>query len=313
MTLNDTERHRTGDELKRNLELSGLTTREVAADMHFTPQRLRSALDVDHACSPVDVWQLRDYLEQAVRDAGRRPAPFTVLTGRSRLEARMWFSLRKAPRHDFVAPQPSALPPTAPPRGLPVFPRPSSKGFTMPDIRTASPSFRALAIAPIILFIPSLVSFAIAEPGVKWPEYTGIFFHLTIMLLISRMDAPDWAKAAGYGWIALDVLTGIMTINDVAHDIAWPVRLGGHVLAGVWIVMSSAYARQRSIRIIGGLTGLWLGTYSFIANIAPEPVLYPTSMLIIVWFTLLAVMYQPNRRQPQTTQPAVNTTVLTAD
>ncbi|MFB7085728.1 DUF2316 family protein [Streptomyces sp. NPDC056296] len=103
MTLNDTERHRTSDELKSNLDLSGLTMAEVAADLHFTPQRLRSTLDTDLACDPVDVWQLRDYLDQAVRDTGGRPAPYTVLTRGSRLKARMWFSLRKAPRHDFAA------------------------------------------------------------------------------------------------------------------------------------------------------------------------------------------------------------------
>jgi hypothetical protein len=180
----------------------------------------------------------------------------------------------------------------------------------MPNIRTASPSFRMLAIAPIILFIPSLVSFVVAEPGVVWPEYTGVFFHLAILLLISRMEAPDWAKAAGYGWIALDVLTGIMSINEVPYDITWPVRLGGHVLAGVWIVMSSVHARPWPIRIVGSLTGLWLGAYSFVANIAPEPVLYPAAMLIIVWFVLLAVMYQPTTRHA--TQPVASTATSTA-
>ncbi|GAA2972881.1 DUF2316 family protein [Streptomyces enissocaesilis] len=104
MTLNDAERRQTSDELQTNFALSGLTTAEVAADLHFTPQRLHSALEADPTCDPVDVWQLRDYLIQAVRDAGHQPAPFTVLTQRSRLKARVWFSLRKAPRHDFAAP-----------------------------------------------------------------------------------------------------------------------------------------------------------------------------------------------------------------
>ncbi|MFB7657873.1 MULTISPECIES: DUF2316 family protein [unclassified Streptomyces] len=61
MTLNDTERHRTHDELGRNLDRAGLSTHEVAADLHFTPQRLRSALSVDPTSDPVDVWQLRYY------------------------------------------------------------------------------------------------------------------------------------------------------------------------------------------------------------------------------------------------------------
>jgi hypothetical protein len=160
---------------------------------------------------------------------------------------------------------------------------------------------RTIALLPIILFIPSLVSFVIAEPDVKWPEYTGVFFHLAILFLVSRMDAPDWAKAAGYGWITLDVLSGIMAINDVAHDITWPVRLGGHVLAGTWILVSSLCARHLAIRIVGVLTGSWLGSYSFIANIVPEPVLYPASLLIIAWFVLLAVLYEPagDRREEQ--------------
>ena len=165
----------------------------------------------------------------------------------------------------------------------------------MIDPRKNYLSFRMLAILPILFFLPSLVSFAISEPGVDWPEYTGVFFHLVILFLISRMDAPSWAKAAGYGWIILDVLTGIMNINGVDYDIHWPVRLGGHVLAGVWIATSSACARNLAVRVVGILTGLWLGGYSFVANIAPEEIPYPAGLLIIVWFALLAIKYQPTR------------------
>ncbi|WP_329124698.1 DUF2316 family protein [Streptomyces sp. NBC_01465] len=102
MSLNATERLRTSEELKTNLRLSGLTPGEAAADLHFTPRRLRDALDA--SSDPADVWQLRDYLEHAARDAGQHPTPYTVLTDRARLLARAWFSLRKAPRHDFTAP-----------------------------------------------------------------------------------------------------------------------------------------------------------------------------------------------------------------
>lgn len=152
--------------------------------------------------------------------------------------------------------------------------------------------FRMIAILPILLFIPSLVSFVISEPGVVWPEYSGVFFHLAILLLISKLDAPTWAKAAGYNWIALDVLTGIMSINGVAHDITWPIRLGGHVFAGVWIAVASACMSRQLIRIIGVVTGIWLGGYSFVADVAPDFVLYPSALLIVVWFALLAAMHE---------------------
>jgi len=165
----------------------------------------------------------------------------------------------------------------------------------MADPRTVRIPTWVLAIAPIVLFVPSLVSFAVSEPGVVWPEYTGVFFHLAILLLIARLDAPDWAKAAGYGWIILDVLTGILSINGVDYDITWPVRLGGHVLAGVWLVTAALYARQRAVQVTGIATGLWLGSYSFIAPNVPEYVLYPASLLIVAWFALLAALNRPGR------------------
>ncbi|WP_371484021.1 DUF2316 family protein [Kitasatospora sp. NBC_00315] len=101
MTLNDTERRRTSRELKADLALSGLTPQEAAADLGFTAQRLLFTLDVSPGADPVDVWQLHDYLVRAAQDAGRSPAPATVLTEPARLLARRWFRLREAPRHDF--------------------------------------------------------------------------------------------------------------------------------------------------------------------------------------------------------------------
>lgn len=103
MSLNAEEQHRTSAELAANLELSGLTARQVATDLGFTLERLADTLDVDGPGDPVDVWQLRDYLVQAVTDAGREPVAFTVLTESSRALARNWFRLRAAPRHDFAA------------------------------------------------------------------------------------------------------------------------------------------------------------------------------------------------------------------
>jgi hypothetical protein len=99
MSLNSEEQRRTSAELRQNLEFSGLSAADAASDLDFTAARLESTLALDYASDPVDVWQLRDYLEQAVRDAGHTPIAFTVLTESSRLSARGWFRLREAPRH----------------------------------------------------------------------------------------------------------------------------------------------------------------------------------------------------------------------
>ncbi|WP_434598939.1 hypothetical protein [Streptomyces sp. A5-4] len=155
-------------------------------------------------------------------------------------------------------------------------------------------SFRTLAVLPSVLFMPSLVTFAVA-PGAVAAEYTGVLFHLAIMFIVARLPAPQWAKAAGFGWLTLDVLSAIMTINEVPHEIAWSVRLGGHVLAGMWFITTSLLARPRSIRVVGVVLGTWLALYSFLGNVLPQEFLFPGGILVPVWFLLLAWKHQPSQ------------------
>lgn len=162
----------------------------------------------------------------------------------------------------------------------------------MLDPRRPYLSLRAVALLPLVLFFPAVVAFFV-NPTVVWGEYLGVFFHLSILFLVSRLDAASWAKAAGYGWVTLDVLAGILMINDIPYDTAWAVRLGGHVLAGVWIVSSSLVAEAWPVRMVGVITGLWLASYSFAGNVLPEPFLRPAGICILVWFALLAFFHRP--------------------
>ena len=102
MSLTEAERKRTSNELRLNLERSGLTRAQASADLGLSTDDFERILSVRGA-DPSDVWLLRDYLEQAVRDAGGQPAPYTVLTESGRAAAAGWFGLRTAPRHDFTA------------------------------------------------------------------------------------------------------------------------------------------------------------------------------------------------------------------
>lgn len=95
MSLNSHQIGQNALELQANLELSGLSSSEVAAALEFTPNQLEEALS--SSGNPVDVWQLRDYLEAAVRSTGREPVPFTILTESARASARGWFDLREPP------------------------------------------------------------------------------------------------------------------------------------------------------------------------------------------------------------------------
>ena len=172
----------------------------------------------------------------------------------------------------------------------------------MLDARRRYASLRWLALLPLVLFFPAVIAFFV-DPDVAWGEYLGVFFHLSILFLVSRLEAAPWAKAAGYGWVTLDVLAGILMINEIAYDTAWAVRLGGHVLAGVWIVSSSLVSRAWPVTAIGVITGLWLGAYSFVGNVLPEEFLRPAGILILVWFALLAVFHRPVEERSAT--PAI--------
>ncbi|MEU3979167.1 hypothetical protein AB0F77_03510 [Streptomyces sp. NPDC026672] len=155
-----------------------------------------------------------------------------------------------------------------------------------------TPRFRTLAVVPIVLFVPTLV-LGLATEGSPAGEAVGVLFHLSILFVVSRMNGPDWAKAAGFCWLALDITTGAMLINDVPYDIAWPVRLGGHILAGVWTVAVSLPCRYAPIRVVGTVSGLWLALYTFFGAVLSNLWLSPQALLTVVWFALLAWRYDP--------------------
>jgi hypothetical protein len=145
---------------------------------------------------------------------------------------------------------------------------------------------RMLAIAAIVFFAPVVVTFAVA-PGIWWADYPGILFHLSLFLLVSKLEAPEWAKMAGCSWLTLDVLTGAMTLNNVPHAIADYVRLGGHIFAGMWIVGVSLRG-SRPVRIVGLVTGSWMSLYTFVSPFVPRTALAPASILVLVWLGLIA-------------------------
>ncbi|WP_227488355.1 DUF2316 family protein [Brachybacterium subflavum] len=100
--MNPDQLRRTREELCANLERTGLAEAEVLSDLQWSRERLDAALHSNGSADPVDVWELRDYLETAVRDAGGTPVPFSTLNSANRIRARLWFRLRRAPRHDFT-------------------------------------------------------------------------------------------------------------------------------------------------------------------------------------------------------------------
>lgn len=151
---------------------------------------------------------------------------------------------------------------------------------------THLPSARTLALVAFVCFAIVVASFAVA-PGVWWSDYPGIVFHLAIFLLVPWLPAPQWAKASGYGWAIIDTAVGAMTLNGVPMEIAMPLRLGGHVFAGIWIAAASL-SGSAPMKVIGCMAGAWLMVFTFTARFVPPIALMPSSILVLAWLAIIA-------------------------
>lgn len=106
MSLNIFQRRAVTKALLSDLDCSGLTRDDAAADLGITVDQLDKAIRMAPGGDPTHIWLVRDYLHQAVIDAGGTPTEHTVLTEASRAKARQWFPMRPAPRHDFATTRP---------------------------------------------------------------------------------------------------------------------------------------------------------------------------------------------------------------
>jgi hypothetical protein len=89
--------------------------------------------------------------------------------------------------------------------------------------------------------------------------------HLLLFPAVAAIPAPPWARAAGYGWLAIDITTDIMALQDVADTLYFPMRYGGHISAALWIVLASVQMGGVG-RIVGLFLALDLGTFSLIPH-----------------------------------------------
>ena len=147
-------------------------------------------------------------------------------------------------------------------------------------------SIRAVSLIALLLWVPVVASFRFA-PGTRWAAYVGIFYHLAVFLLVFKLPAPEWARAAGYSWLLLDVAAGTLGINQVQPAIAQDVRLGGHIFAGIWIVMASLQG-SLAAKLVGLPTGVILFAYTFASPFLARVWLSPAAILMLVWLAILA-------------------------
>lgn len=150
-----------------------------------------------------------------------------------------------------------------------------------------------LAFTAAILFSIRFLFFFLPKPlsnGVQDGTILGAILavaeHMILLPVIAALPAPQWSKAAGYGWVVIDMATDIMALNGIDSAIFISLRYGGHISAAVWFAVAS-WNQKGAIRYFGLLTAINLGSYSFVSHIAPPVILAPLSIWMIVWLILV--------------------------
>ncbi|GAA1391293.1 DUF2316 family protein [Luteococcus peritonei] len=97
MSLDESQRRRTAEEFRANLELAELQEHHFREDLGMEPDELAAIVAMDPGVRSDRVWLLRDYLDAAVRLRGRTPRPWATMTEPARAAADAWFGLAQAP------------------------------------------------------------------------------------------------------------------------------------------------------------------------------------------------------------------------
>ncbi len=168
----------------------------------------------------------------------------------------------------------------------------------------------AAAYAAAFLFAIHLVTYLIAPIRDATPTSSpivaellallGVAEHLVLFPVVAALPAPRWARAAGYGWLVIDMATDIMQLNGAAKLTYLSLRYGGHIAAALWIVAAS-WRTKRALRFTGCFVALDLVVYSFIAYVPfAFIVLLPSLILLPLWFWLVGnLLAYIDQCQPQ--------------
>lgn len=167
------------------------------------------------------------------------------------------------------------------------------------------PSLKTLSIISFALLIISMPLFAFTSGvGQYVREYFGLVWHLSMFFFIWKLPVPEWGKHAGTYWIILDVLSGILYINNfygitgsAALGIATQtgitlclgVRLAAHCFQGIWFISSALTTDNKIIKWCGVLAGVLLAGYSLLSPFAPSWGFDLNAPFVIVWFIMIVI------------------------
>jgi hypothetical protein len=151
----------------------------------------------------------------------------------------------------------------------------------------------------ITYFIPSLRDATTNSSLVATELLTilGVAEHLLLFPAVDALPAPRWAKAAGYGWLVIDMATEIMGLGGVAKITYLSLRYGGHISAAIWIA-SASWQEKGAMRIVGYLLALDLVIYSFTIFVPfAFVILIPSLVLLPLWIVFVGRLIGGDKEQ----------------
>lgn len=164
------------------------------------------------------------------------------------------------------------------------------------------PPLKTLSLISFVLLVISTPFFAFTSGAGQYiREYLGLIWHLSMFFFICKLPVPEWGKKAGTYWVVLDVLSGLLYLNNfygITGDLSLGIaavsltlpnaaRYAAHIFEGLWLISSALTTNNRMIQICGVMAGILIAAYSFICPFAPEWMLMLNVPFMFVWFFLI--------------------------
>ena len=114
----------------------------------------------------------------------------------------------------------------------------------------------------------------------------GAAAHLVLLPVVAAMPAPEWARAAGYGWLVIDTMLNVAAVNGLDPNLAGALRLGGHASSALWMATAAQHSRG-AVRAIGWPLAAVLMFHAFAARWVPAWVIFPPFVTIPIWLVCI--------------------------
>jgi len=133
--------------------------------------------------------------------------------------------------------------------------------------------------------------FAAKKSGNLWVgNCLGLVYHIALAPVVQALPAEEFVRIAGYFWIFCDALIDVCSINGMAEDNVWGLRMGVHIPASIWIIGSSL--QMTTLPFLVGITlGAFLAVHAVIGPKLDKPkfkLFIFVLPMMTVWLVLVA-------------------------